>query len=137
MIGIRQPHPGIYYATEGAIIWIWLEQRCWLGSSVSILRLTTLGSGTIFSPRRFRRGTKEENADRFAAYRASPMLIGTTEHRTVSVWGKLQTVTLNRSSKSIWIAVGDYRGETIETKASSELSALSGWQRSARERHNS
>ncbi|TMJ36660.1 MAG: hypothetical protein E6G89_01975 [Alphaproteobacteria bacterium] len=55
-----------------------------------------------------------------------------TSQRAVSVWGRSQTVTVNRISKSVWIVVGDYQGDRIEMQGSSQLSALSRWQEAAR-----
>jgi hypothetical protein len=59
---------------------------------------------------------------------------GTTTHHAVSVRGKPNPVTLNRVSKSVWIAVGFYKGEKFEVRASSWLSALSRWQETVLER---
>lgn len=59
-------------------------------------------------------------------------LIGTSRQQVVSVRGDSQTVTLTRVSKSSWIAVGIYAGETIEKKGADGLSALSRWQQAAR-----
>jgi hypothetical protein len=55
-----------------------------------------------------------------------------TSQHAVSVWGRPQTVTVNRISKSVWIVVGDYQGDRIEMQGSSQLSALSRWQEAAR-----
>jgi hypothetical protein len=59
---------------------------------------------------------------------------GTTTHHAVSVRGKPHPVTLNGVSKTIWIAVGLYKGEKIEVRASSWLSALSRWQETVLEK---
>ena len=34
----------------------------------------------------------------------------------VRVWGKPHQVTVSRKSKTVWIAVGEYMGQLIETK---------------------
>jgi hypothetical protein len=59
---------------------------------------------------------------------------GTTTQHAVSVQGKPHAVTLSRVSKSVWIAGGFYKGEKIEMKASSWLSALSRWQETVLEK---
>ncbi len=48
------------------------------------------------------------------------------EHR-VEVWGKSYTVTTRQKSKSVWIAVGDYMGKTIEVKDRSKATAIKRW----------
>ena len=49
----------------------------------------------------------------------------------VNVWGKPHTVTVSQRSKSVWIAVGEYNGQHIETKGVSEASALKRWREAA------
>lgn len=46
----------------------------------------------------------------------------------VSVHGSFCEVTVRKESQRVWIASAEYRGEMIEKKGSSELSALSRWQ---------
>ena len=46
---------------------------------------------------------------------------GDEEHeRRVKVWGKPCSVTVYRESKSVWVAVGDYMGESIRVQDSSK-----------------
>jgi hypothetical protein len=52
------------------------------------------------------------------------------------VWEKNYDVTVHQRSKSVWIAVGDYMGERLETKDSSASTALKRWQEAARYRGN-
>jgi hypothetical protein len=54
-----------------------------------------------------------------------------TTQRTVNVWDKPYTVSVDRKSKSVWVAVGDYMGERIETKGSSEGAAVKRWREAA------
>jgi hypothetical protein len=51
---------------------------------------------------------------------------------TVKVWDKDYEITVYKKSKSVWIAVGDYMGESIESKGSSESSAAAHWREAAR-----
>jgi hypothetical protein len=51
-------------------------------------------------------------------------------HR-VSVWGKEQEITVHKKPKSVWEAVGDYMGEMIRTKGSSQGTAAKRWQEAA------
>lgn len=53
------------------------------------------------------------------------------EH-TVRVWGTPHKVTVYQKSKTVWIAVGEYRGERIEVKSQSQGSALKLWSETAR-----
>jgi hypothetical protein len=50
-------------------------------------------------------------------------VVGTTRMETVSVRGKLHTVTLTRVSKDVWLAAGDYDGKKIQTKGADGISA--------------
>jgi hypothetical protein len=54
-----------------------------------------------------------------------------TKQHIVIVSGKPQTVTLDRISKSSWIAAGAINGKRIEMTGSSWLLALSRWQEAA------
>jgi len=56
--------------------------------------------------------------------------------RTVEVWGTRYPVSVDQRSKSVWVAVGDYMGERIETKGKSESTALKRWGEAARYRGN-
>jgi hypothetical protein len=51
--------------------------------------------------------------------------------RTVMVWGKPQTIRVEQKSKSVWIAVGDYMGESIAVEDRSEGAALKRWREAA------
>ena len=55
---------------------------------------------------------------------------------TVMVWDKPYEITVYRKSKTVWIAVGEYMGERIETKASSQRSAAAHWREAARYKGN-
>jgi hypothetical protein len=56
--------------------------------------------------------------------------------QTVRVWEQLQEITVYQKSKSVWVAVGDYKGERLETKGSSESAAAKHWQDAARYKGN-
>lgn len=56
--------------------------------------------------------------------------------RTVSVWNEPWKITVYQKSKTVWIAVGDYKGGPIEVKGSSEGSAIAAWKEEARYRSN-
>jgi len=56
------------------------------------------------------------------------------EQRTVKVWDEPQDVQLCRQSKSVWIAVGQYMGRTIEVKGRTTSQALASWREAARSR---
>jgi hypothetical protein len=45
-------------------------------------------------------------------------------------------VTVYQTSRTVWIAVADYMGKTIDVKGSSERSALKLWMDAARYRGN-
>lgn len=55
---------------------------------------------------------------------------------TVKIWERPHEVTVYQSSKSVWIAVGEYMGERIEAKGRTETQALSAWREAARYRGN-
>ena len=55
---------------------------------------------------------------------------------TVLVWGKPQEISVYQKSKSVWIAVGAYMGERVETKGASETAAVKHWREAARYRGN-
>ena len=54
----------------------------------------------------------------------------------VKVLGKPQVVRARRSSRTVWIAAGDYNGEWIEVKASSAAAAVKQWVDTATYRGN-
>ncbi len=47
--------------------------------------------------------------------------------RTVTVLGKPCTLSVHQSSKSVWVCIGSYNGERIETKDRSMSSAIGSW----------
>ena len=57
-------------------------------------------------------------------------------HHNVEVWGKSYTITTHQRSKSVWIAVGEYMGETIEVKDRSKATAIKLWREAARYKGN-
>ncbi len=56
-------------------------------------------------------------------------------HR-VEVWGKSYTVITHQKSKSVWIAVGDYMGKSIEVKDRSQATVIKRWREAARFKRN-
>jgi hypothetical protein len=62
--------------------------------------------------------------------------IYTDRERTVRVYDKPCTITITRTSKTVWIATGEYMGRRIEVKGRSESSAANGWVQAARDRGN-
>ena len=52
--------------------------------------------------------------------------------RTVMVWGEPVEISVYQKSKSVWIAVGTYMGERLESKGSSESSAAAHWAAAAK-----
>jgi hypothetical protein len=51
----------------------------------------------------------------------------TVEERTVLLYDTPCTITVSHPSKTVWVAVGDYRGERIEVKGSSANNAAQHW----------
>ena len=49
----------------------------------------------------------------------------------VRVWDKPYTVTTYQKTKSVWIAVGEYMGETIQTKGRTKGAAVKRWKERA------
>ena len=49
------------------------------------------------------------------------------EERTVLLYDTPCTITISQPSKTVWVAVGDYRGERIEVKGSSANNAAKHW----------
>jgi len=54
----------------------------------------------------------------------------------VNVWDKPHEIDVYQKSKSVWIAVGDYMGESIEVKGRTESQAVNNWRRAARYKGN-
>jgi hypothetical protein len=52
--------------------------------------------------------------------------------RTVYVWAIPHVITVHQKSGTVWVAVGDYRGERIEVKGSSADVAAKYWVEAAR-----
>ena len=50
---------------------------------------------------------------------------------TAYVWGKPYTVTTHQKTKTGWIAVGEYMGETIQTKGRTKGAAVKRWKERA------
>jgi hypothetical protein len=50
----------------------------------------------------------------------------------VDVWGKSYEIRVYQKSKTVWIAVGEYKGERIEVKGRSSRSAVMAWRDAAR-----
>jgi hypothetical protein len=46
----------------------------------------------------------------------------TRHERTVHVWAVPYVITIYQESEAVWLAVGDYRGERIETNGSRPMS---------------
>ena len=55
---------------------------------------------------------------------------------TVTVWNTQVMIDVYQSSKSIWVAVGEYHGERIEVKGKTQTQAVSSWREAARYRGN-
>lgn len=53
------------------------------------------------------------------------------EH-TVLVWDKPYMVSVRQKSKTVWLAVGEYRGERFEVKGRTESQAVADWREAAR-----
>jgi hypothetical protein len=60
----------------------------------------------------------------------------TVEERTVLLYDTPCTITISHPSNTVWVAVGDYRGERIEVKGSSANNAAKYWADAARVRDN-
>ena len=54
--------------------------------------------------------------------------------RTVRVWGKSHKISIYQKSETVWVAVGDYKGERIEARGSGAASAQKRWVEVARYR---
>ncbi len=54
----------------------------------------------------------------------------------VFVFGEPHPVTVEQKSKSVWVAVGEYKGESIQAQDQSEGSALAGWREAAEYKTN-
>ena len=54
-------------------------------------------------------------------------MAGPTLKRTVTVWDKVHPITVQQESKTVWVAVGDYRGERLEVKGKTDTQAVAAW----------
>ena len=54
----------------------------------------------------------------------------------VKVWDKDCEITVYQKSKAVWIAVGEYMGERLEVKGSSQGTATIRWREAARYKGN-
>jgi hypothetical protein len=54
----------------------------------------------------------------------------------VRVWDESYEITVYQKSKAVWIAVGEYLGQEIRTKAQTRGAAISGWREAARYKGN-
>ena len=50
----------------------------------------------------------------------------------VEVWGKQYEIIVDQKPKTVWIAVGDYMGERLETRGKSERDAVGRWSEAVR-----
>ena len=55
---------------------------------------------------------------------------------TISVWDKSYEISVYQKSITVWIAVGEYMGERIETKDSSQSTAIKRWGEAAKYKGN-
>jgi hypothetical protein len=56
--------------------------------------------------------------------------------QVVTVWNKDYEITVVQKSKTVWIAVGEYKDDRLEVKGSSASSAASAWREAAKYRGN-
>jgi hypothetical protein len=54
--------------------------------------------------------------------------------RTVRVWHRECTISVHRTSKTVWVAKGEYMGRNIEVKGRSAYAAEKSWIEAARYR---
>ena len=47
--------------------------------------------------------------------------------RTVTVWDNVHQITVQQQSKTVWVAVGEYRGERLEVKGKTDTQAVAAW----------
>ncbi|MBB2964733.1 hypothetical protein [Methylobacterium sp. R2-1] len=57
------------------------------------------------------------------------------QHRVI-VWQKPYMISTAQRSKSVWIASGDYEGQSIQTQDRTEGAAIKRWCEAARYRGN-
>lgn len=56
--------------------------------------------------------------------------------RHVDVWQKAHEIEVRQTSRSEWVAVGEYLGQRLEVVGRSENRAVSKWTQAARARGN-
>lgn len=56
--------------------------------------------------------------------------------RRATVGGEHYFITVDQKSKSVWVAVGDYMGETLRVQGRSEGVAVKRWREAAEYRGN-
>lgn len=56
--------------------------------------------------------------------------------QTVKVWDQPYEISVRQKSKTVWIAVGEYRGERIESKGRTASQAATSWRETARYKGN-
>lgn len=61
---------------------------------------------------------------------------GVTMERAVKVWDRPYKVEVHQTSKSVWVAAGDYEGQHISVKSRSATSAVAAWIDAARYKGN-
>jgi hypothetical protein len=54
--------------------------------------------------------------------------------RTVTVWGRPQTVRVDQSSRASWSASGEYKGEILYGHGATASAALAKWAAAAKSR---
>jgi hypothetical protein len=74
----------------------------------------------------------DKSAKRDGCHRCERIAMMTVEERTVLLYDTPCTITISHPSKTVWIAVGDYRGGRIEVKGSSPNNAAKHWVDAAR-----
>lgn len=61
---------------------------------------------------------------------------GSEREVSVLVWGEAVKVSVYQKSKSVWVASGDYMGESITVQNGSSRSAVTLWRSTAEYRGN-
>jgi hypothetical protein len=64
------------------------------------------------------------------------MTIGVERTARVTVWGETITIAVYQKSKTVWIAVGEYKGKHHEVKRSTPGAAAKGWADAAKYHSN-
>lgn len=61
-------------------------------------------------------------------------MIGTSREHTVTDWNDEVRLVTHHTTKTVWRAAGQYQGQLVEVKGSSEAAVLSAWRDAARYR---